>query len=194
MFVQIENSYTDPDIIWAPSHHCLAEVGWYQLNLEKQWETHPGDRHLIWVWKLKKKCKTIFRESAVCLELLETTLGVIVIFLNPMTISHFYPILKCRQVISSSPSCNHWTNETWFTARVRQTLLEMSQCWTMLLLVIPEHQLRIKLVGTLSLLQLIQLIAPLQSNNIDHNIFSSVRVPVSSAGSVGLQQQQQSQR
>ena len=33
-----------------------------------------------------------------CLELLETTLGVIVIFLNPMTISHFYPILKCRQV------------------------------------------------------------------------------------------------
>ena len=139
--------------IWAPSHHCFAEVGWYQLNLEKQWETHPGDRHLIWVWKLKKKCKTIFRESAVCLELLETTLGVIVIFLNPMTISHFYPILKCRQVISSSPSCNHWTNETWFTARVRQTLLEMSQCWTMLLLVIPEHQLRIKLVGTLSLLQ-----------------------------------------
>ena len=113
--------------LWSnpATHSCFAEVGWYQLNLEKQWETHPGDRHLIWVWKLKKKCKTIFRESAVCLELLETTLGVIVIFLNPMTIPHFYPFLKCRQVISSSPSCNHWTNETWFTARVRPTLLEM---------------------------------------------------------------------
>ena len=126
--------------------------GW--MISTQPWETvRNTSRWSTFDLSLKKKCKTIFRESAVCLELLETTLGVIVIFLNPMTISHFYPILKCRQVISSSPSCNHWTNETWFTARVRPTLLEMSQCWTMLLLVIPEHQLRIKLVGTLSLLQ-----------------------------------------